>query len=156
MDKTSSDFPSGFAFRLVYNGRVLTWLLDGCPEYSHLCDVSVFVDRVTPFASRKNKGCGVDEDDPEGGAGTTGTVRGSESDWSSSSSLSSSSQLSRLGMLLLLMVASFAAGSLATFIIVRVCRWRPRRKQRNESVLVSSTGNESFRYGSEEPNIVID
>ena len=65
-------FPSGFAFRLVYNGRVLTWLVDNdngqhdedavhCPQFSHLCDISVLLKRVTSFATRSNRGCGEDD-----------------------------------------------------------------------------------------------
>mmetsp|Transcript_3972 Transcript_3972/g.9729 ORF Transcript_3972/g.9729 Transcript_3972/m.9729 type:complete len:707 (+) Transcript_3972:50-2170(+) len=66
-------FPSGFAFRLVYNGRVLTWLVDSgigqddenavhCTQFSQLCDISILMNRVTSFATRSNRGCG--QDDP--------------------------------------------------------------------------------------------
>jgi hypothetical protein len=41
-------YPSGFAFRLIYNGKVLTSRMDGCD--SELCDSRVLVERVKPFA----------------------------------------------------------------------------------------------------------
>ena len=77
-DSDTPAFPSGFAFRLIYNGRVLTWLVDNdaeqddkdavhCPQFSQLCDVSVLMNRVNGFATRSNRGCGdydqIDNDD---------------------------------------------------------------------------------------------
>ena len=49
--KTSSSlFPSGKAFRLVYNGVVLTEKVDGCVEGKELCDVTALLQRVGDFA----------------------------------------------------------------------------------------------------------
>jgi hypothetical protein len=45
-------YPSGYAFRLIYNGEVLTSRMDGCD--SELCDSSVLVERVKPFAKPYN------------------------------------------------------------------------------------------------------
>eukprot|EP00536_Pseudo-nitzschia_multiseries_P009801 jgi/Psemu1/325779/estExt_fgenesh1_pg.C_2840004 len=164
LNSSSSDFPSGFAFRLIYNGRVLTWLLDGCPAYSHLCDVSVFVDRVTPFATRKNRGCGVEEGEDaeetntagkgsQSGSTTTTTTTPTGTTTGHNNGSSGSSSAAVVGVLLLSMVASFVAGSLLTCCVVRCCRWRPRRKQRDESVLVTSN---PLGFSSEEADIVID
>ena len=46
--QASTAFPSGYAFRLIYNGEVLTSRMDGCD--SELCDSLVLVERVRPFA----------------------------------------------------------------------------------------------------------
>jgi ubiquitin-like domain-containing CTD phosphatase 1 len=43
-------FRSNFAFRLVYNGQVLTSLVDGCTEGLELCDWNILSDRITDFA----------------------------------------------------------------------------------------------------------
>lgn len=45
-------YPSGFAFRLIYNGMVLTSRMDGCD--SDLCDSRVLTERVRPFAKPYN------------------------------------------------------------------------------------------------------
>jgi hypothetical protein len=52
IDRDASVFVSEFAFRLHYNGHVLTHLLDGCSDDLQLCDVQVLLDVVKPFASR--------------------------------------------------------------------------------------------------------
>ena len=49
---SSENYPSGKAFRLLYNGVVLTPRMEGCPTDGELCDVSVLVDRVTPFSKQ--------------------------------------------------------------------------------------------------------
>ena len=46
--QASTAFPSGYAFRLIYNGEVLTSRMDGCD--SDLCDSLVLVETVRPFA----------------------------------------------------------------------------------------------------------
>eukprot|EP00566_Odontella_aurita_P007066 CAMPEP_0113539014 /NCGR_PEP_ID=MMETSP0015_2-20120614/7689_1 /TAXON_ID=2838 /ORGANISM="Odontella" /LENGTH=746 /DNA_ID=CAMNT_0000438659 /DNA_START=127 /DNA_END=2367 /DNA_ORIENTATION=+ /assembly_acc=CAM_ASM_000160 len=48
---SDSFFPSDHAFRLLYNGRVLTSRVGGCPSDLDLCDVSVLLNRVGPFAT---------------------------------------------------------------------------------------------------------
>jgi hypothetical protein len=50
-DKTI--FETNSAFRLVYNGRVLTSQVAGCPEDSELCDAKYLMERVEPIAIRK-------------------------------------------------------------------------------------------------------
>jgi hypothetical protein len=50
-----SEFPSGYAFRLIYNGVVLTSRMDGCS--AELCDSQVLVDQVMPFAMFEERDC---------------------------------------------------------------------------------------------------
>jgi len=52
-----SDFPSGYAFRLVYNGAVLTERMDGCAADSELCDSQVLVNQVMAFAKYQERDC---------------------------------------------------------------------------------------------------
>ena len=52
-----ADFPSGFAFRLIYNGEVLTSKMDKCLATSDLCDVQVLLDQVVPFAKYHERDC---------------------------------------------------------------------------------------------------
>jgi ubiquitin-like domain-containing CTD phosphatase 1 len=44
-------YPSDYAFRLVYNGQVLTSRMDDCPDDAELCDIQVLLDHVEPFAT---------------------------------------------------------------------------------------------------------
>jgi len=53
-----SMFVSDFAFRLLYNGRVLTALIDGCDPHADLCDWNILKQRLRPFATR-NMSCEV-------------------------------------------------------------------------------------------------
>jgi len=53
----STNFASGYAFRLIYNGKVLTSLVDGCSASSELCDSQVLVKQVMPFAKYKERDC---------------------------------------------------------------------------------------------------
>ncbi len=58
MEKKSSLFPTGKAFRLVFNGKVLTSKIEGCSgdgngngnENVELCDVSKLIQVLTPVA----------------------------------------------------------------------------------------------------------
>ena len=52
-DRDTDMFPSDFAFRLIYNGHVLTSRIACCPEDSDLCDADQLVDLVKPMATRK-------------------------------------------------------------------------------------------------------
>jgi hypothetical protein len=47
-----SHYSNTFAFRLVYNGNVLTSLVEGCPEAADLCDIVHFKAIVDPIATR--------------------------------------------------------------------------------------------------------
>jgi hypothetical protein len=46
-----SIYKSNYAFRLLYNGKILTSKIPGCSE-SHLCDISYLMDIVYGFAGR--------------------------------------------------------------------------------------------------------
>jgi hypothetical protein len=52
-----SIYESKFAFRLIYNGEVITQKMDGCLEDAELCDIKVFLKQVSPMATRK-RDCG--------------------------------------------------------------------------------------------------
>ena len=53
----TSDFPSGYAFRLIFNGKVLTSKMDGCAAGSELCDSRVLMKQVMPFAKYQERDC---------------------------------------------------------------------------------------------------
>jgi len=44
-------------FRLIYNGEALTSRVDGCPVDSDLCDASILINLVTPFAKIVDRDC---------------------------------------------------------------------------------------------------
>ncbi len=46
-------FPTGRAFRLVYNGKILTDRVEGCAPNTELCDMSHLLNRVAPFTTRQ-------------------------------------------------------------------------------------------------------
>jgi hypothetical protein len=62
-DKTK--YSSGFAFRLLYDGNVLTPLVQGCQD--DLCDAQVLMDHLTPIAKR-GVNCTIPDDDGSEGA----------------------------------------------------------------------------------------
>ena len=53
--KSDKNYPSGFAFRLIYNGKVLTAKMDKCK--AELCDIQVLIKQVMPFAKYKERNC---------------------------------------------------------------------------------------------------
>lgn len=55
-----SMYPSERAFRLLYNGKVLTEKVDGCPVTIELCDISHFLKIVSSVASNDRE-CGEKE-----------------------------------------------------------------------------------------------
>ncbi|KAG7337482.1 kynurenine 3-monooxygenase [Nitzschia inconspicua] len=142
-----------FFFRLIYNGETLTWLVDGCPEFAHLCDVSVLTDRVLSFATRKNGGCGSNEDGDD-------TVPSSADD-DDDVAIRFQERLNEtlvnhpIMVIVVSMITSFVVGSLLTFCLVMWCRRRqPLRKQRDQSDLVQDSDMNTSDM--EEPDIVID
>lgn len=44
-------YPSPFAFRLIYNGQVITQKVPGCTKTQELCDISHFMRRVSSMAA---------------------------------------------------------------------------------------------------------
>jgi len=52
--QTANDaYPSGKAFRVVYNGLVLTEKIDGCQGGEELCDVAHLLNRLASFAVKE-------------------------------------------------------------------------------------------------------
>ena len=47
-----SVYTTDFAFRLLFNGKILTQLVPGCPPESELCDVAILKRIVDPIATR--------------------------------------------------------------------------------------------------------
>jgi hypothetical protein len=45
-------FKSDFAFRLLFNGKILTSLISGCPQDCELCDISRLLDIVDPLTDQ--------------------------------------------------------------------------------------------------------
>lgn len=50
-----STFPSGHAFRLLYNGKVITDKITGCLD--DLCDLDILLNLTEPFATTFNQSC---------------------------------------------------------------------------------------------------
>lgn len=50
-------FPSERAFRLLYNGNVITEKVEGCQKSIELCDITHLLQKVAPFATY-NRDCG--------------------------------------------------------------------------------------------------
>mmetsp|Transcript_156 Transcript_156/g.189 ORF Transcript_156/g.189 Transcript_156/m.189 type:complete len:259 (+) Transcript_156:307-1083(+) len=46
-------FPTSTAFRLVYNGKILTDKVEGCKSNEELCDMIHLLNRVAPFTTRQ-------------------------------------------------------------------------------------------------------
>jgi hypothetical protein len=143
---------------LIYNGNVLTWLVEGCPQYSHLCDVSLLTQRVLEFATRKNGGCG--EDSNSVNATDIGndekTVAATTTKTNLVDTLRESATEHPIVFLILSMMVSFSLCSLVTLTIMVWCHRRPLKKQRDQSELVAGTDPLSSEFGMTEPEVVID
>eukprot|EP00560_Eucampia_antarctica_P008333 CAMPEP_0197826666 /NCGR_PEP_ID=MMETSP1437-20131217/3591_1 /TAXON_ID=49252 ORGANISM="Eucampia antarctica, Strain CCMP1452" /NCGR_SAMPLE_ID=MMETSP1437 /ASSEMBLY_ACC=CAM_ASM_001096 /LENGTH=611 /DNA_ID=CAMNT_0043427195 /DNA_START=140 /DNA_END=1975 /DNA_ORIENTATION=- len=46
-------FPTKRAFRVLYNGKILTSKVDGCPVDSEICDLSILMNRIQSFATNE-------------------------------------------------------------------------------------------------------
>lgn len=57
------EYPSGYAFRLIYNGNVLTQHMENCS--SELCDSKTLLDQVMPFAKFEERICAPTSEDKE-------------------------------------------------------------------------------------------
>jgi len=99
LEKQKSTDISDRAFRLIYNGQVITHLVQGCEENQHLCDLQVLLDTVEPFATRSIN-CNV------------------PNLFSSNQQKSSSSKEQNPWLILSLAVLSALIGSLFTFLYV--------------------------------------
>lgn len=58
-------FTSPYAFRLIFNGKILTPLVPGCHPDLELCDINILKSIVMPFA-RRNMNCNADNRDEPG------------------------------------------------------------------------------------------
>lgn len=50
-------YPSKFAFRLLYNGKIMTPMVEGCHDDCELCDISHLKARIDPIATRDPTFC---------------------------------------------------------------------------------------------------
>ena len=159
-DSDTLTFPSGFAFRLIYNGRVLTWLVDNgtgqddkdaahCAQFSQLCDVSVLMNRVNSFATRSNRGCGDDDQIDNDDGASSGFVADLTQQGEKLLSTAEKTAMANPDLFLALSVAiSFVLGFFLACRCTCTRSERPVEKQRqSESELV---------LAEEEPDVVID
>ena len=110
-------YPSGYAFRLIYNGNVLTSKMDECSA-ADLCDVQVLVKQVMSFASNYEDGnC----------AAKVQTAKESKIGEMKDVTVNLFSTPVGVTMVLLLVVVSMALGSVTTCFIIR----RRLRKEYN-------------------------
>lgn len=63
-------YTSKFAFRLLYNGKILTPLVEGCHERCELCDIKFLKAKVDPIATRDGD-CSVPSGFFPGGSSTS-------------------------------------------------------------------------------------
>eukprot|EP00986_Skeletonema_menzelii_P012906 scaffold7298_cov150-Skeletonema_menzelii.AAC.6 len=114
---TDERYTSGYAFRLIYNGNVLTSKMDECSAVD-LCDVQVLVKQVMSFASNYEDGnC----------AAKVQTAKESKIGEMKDVTVNLFSTPVGVTMVLLLVVVSMALGSVTTCFIIR----RRLRKEYN-------------------------
>lgn len=114
------------AFRILYNGKVMTSLLDGCPDGADLCDVQVLFDRVDSFATAREINCTrttIDE-----GPGVAGVYY---AEWISAAG--------GFVAMSLLAVGSALFGSLATFLYAEARKDKKPRVKRHGRSRISQT-----------------
>jgi hypothetical protein len=56
-------YTTDFAFRLIFNGKILTHLVEGCPPDAELCDIIHFQKQVDPIATRSEEVCWAPEEE---------------------------------------------------------------------------------------------
>eukprot|EP00984_Skeletonema_dohrnii_P014009 scaffold5861_cov98-Skeletonema_dohrnii-CCMP3373.AAC.7 len=106
---TDERYPSGYAFRLIYNGNVLTSKMEECSA-AELCDIQVLVKQVMSFAS---------EYGDENCAAMVKSTRESKMGEIKDVTVNLLSTPGGAMTLLLLVVISMALGSVATCFIMR-------------------------------------
>ena len=98
-------YPTDYAFRLVYNGQVITSRMDGCHEDAELCDAEILFSQLESFATRARNCSRQDAIVEE----YSGTVSQAESALFSTSN----------GVLAVVMlVLGIFAGSLVTYLVL--------------------------------------
>lgn len=123
------DFPSGYAFRLIYNGNILTSKMDGCNEGSELCDSQVLVKQIMPFAKYKERDC----------ASTSSSivVPTPADDLVTEMEMATHNLLVAPGgvwVIVVLVLSSMAVGSILMWCLMR-CRMRKYHSYKSETVL---------------------
>lgn len=118
----TSSTKESHAFRLIYNGQVITSKFPGCPTDSQLCDLNVFLNHVEPFATR-SRDCKVKKD------GSVALTK---------SSLS-------LKWLIVVTIGSCLLGSLATYFAIRKNSDAIMYYEINRPTLRTDTPNETSR-----------
>jgi len=128
MNGDQANFPSGFAFRLIYNGKVLTSKMDGCANGSDLCDSQVLVKQVMPFAKYEDRDC----------ASTTSTTPPADEEGLITEMETAAENLyaapGGLFVIVSLVLLSMALGSAVTFFVMRR-KTRKKHGYRRESAL---------------------
>ena len=122
-------YPTDYAFRLVYNGQVITSRMDGCPEGADLCDAEILFTRLQPFATRA-RNCSRQDSIVEEYSGAASQAE--------SALFSTPSGVLAIAMLTL---GSAVAGALVTYFVL-ACRTDgsggiPRHRGRNRRWRVS-------------------
>lgn len=122
------DFPSGYAFRLVYNGQVLTSKMDGCAADSELCDSQVLVKQVMPFAKYMDRECA--------SQATSIAPSGADDDMMTEMKTATENLITAPGgvwVVVLLVILSMLLGSVMTCFLMRR-QMRRYRQYRRESL----------------------
>jgi len=115
--KDNTAFPSGYAFRLIYNGEALTSKMVGCPKQSDMCDSQVLLRRVMPFAKFEERNCA-----------SSKTSASSETimDEMKTAAEDMVNEPGGIFLMVLIAVVSMALGGIITFFFIR----RPSRNNR--------------------------
>jgi len=96
-------YPSKKAFRLILNGKVLTNTVDRCPSDLELCDISILIDQVLPFA--------INERD-------CAPRKATEREEDSCQLVSSFATLEGVAILMTLTIVCGCIGALTTFVVM--------------------------------------
>jgi hypothetical protein len=119
-DRDKTVFPDEAVFRLIYNGNVITSLLEKCSSKSSFCDAQVLVEQTVSF-SRRDLSC----------ARKSGLQSSSVSNTSSDSLMGSKNGLAGL---VLLVICSMLFGSLATYFYISSSASEHLTRRRHERV----------------------
>ncbi len=124
------NFPSGYAFRLIYNGSVLTSKMDGCAKGSELCDSQILVKQVMPFAKYMERDCAAS-------ISSTVVVPPPADDMMTEMEMVTHNLIVAPGgvwVIVVLVLSSMAMGSAFTWCLMR-CRMRKYHAYKSEHVL---------------------
>ena len=111
-------FTSKFAFRLLYNGKILTPMVDGCHEECELCDIIHLKTILDPIA-RRDIECSVPSPSEDGATQDESSSSSSTNTGNWESSFLSLSTTTGIAVFVTLVVLSGFGGSAITFAIMR-------------------------------------